>query len=276
MLPFELLTIPNGDAETELGRSRPGLASVLVGDGDIFFAEWSEYVDDFLDPHEIIASAEAMDFDSWYAEYSGRLNRAVEREMWFTKLLCKAFRVVAFPVDVVLFPVRLVRWAISGSRPAFLSRLPADKTPEDVAATAAELWDDDDSGGFPDPIRYVIPSEADGELATALIEVDEPWQAMAWFQHGEYAQMAPIEAHVAHAKILWERYGARIVSVSIDHIGFELERPVTATSDALAVMDRFFTFGAEEINAETFGGTGESLIGAKRWWVWWDWAGPRE
>ena len=268
MLPFELLPIPAGGAEAELGRSRPGVTSVLVGDGDIFYAEWSEFVDEFQDPHEIVADAETLDIDAWFAAHGAGTRRAAGRMKTAMTLFDRLFRMLMLPVDFLLVPVRLVRWVREGKRPGFLTPSPFSSREGDPLPEAAGPRPDGKE--YPDPVRYVLPKDSPGEIAAALIEVEEPWQAMAWLQHGSYAQSAPMAAHVGHARVLWERYGARIVTASSDHLGFELERPVTATADARAVMDRFFTLGADEINAEHRGSTGESLIGAKRWWVWWD------
>ena len=107
-------------------------------------------------------------------------------------------------------------------------------------------------------------------MAAGLVATSEPWESAAWLQHGAYAICAPKAVFVAHCRWLWIENGARLITASTDHIGFQMERPISTLIEAAEVMRRFQLLGAIEINGDLVGSDGKSLVGAKRLWVWWD------
>ena len=306
-IPFSLEQVPVDTAADEVRRirsERPGIAPVLLGDADVFSAEWAETVDTFEDPQAILAEAETIDIEAWFDARTPRLAEAeaqMERSLkWFNR----GWRILILPFDAVLLPARLVKWAATRKRPAFLSPSPFDIGPldEDASPEAVSTVDmlnsqlaeleatgegtdeelreirevigaieteGTDHRIFPDPIDYVTPRHS-GTVAAGLIGTGEPWQCAAWLQHGTYALSAPKPVLVAHCRWLWEQYSARIITASTDHIGFEVERPLATTEEARDVLGRFFALCATEVNAENVGTDGSSLVGATRWWVWWD------
>lgn len=304
-IPFPLETVPAEDAAGAMRRlceERPGFAPVLLGDADVFSVEWAEGVDAFEDPATIIAEASGVDADAWFAARAPRLAEAEARMEGRLRLFNRAWRFLALPFDAALLPVRLLRWAATRRRPEFRSRSPfdigplAEDGPETLPSHADLLrdqLDDLEASGegteselseireviaaiegdgarvFPDPIDYVTPRHG-ATMAAGLIAMDEPWQIAAWLQHGTYAQCAPKAVLVAHCAWLWERYGARIITASTDHIGFEVARPIASREEAREVLARFFVLGADEVNAERRGTDASSLVGVTRWWVWWD------
>lgn len=306
-LPFSLEHVPVSSAEASLHaimRDRPGLVPVLLGDGDVFSVEWAETVDEFEDPHLILAEAETVDVETWFAARRPELARAEARMEGSLKRFNAIWRVLILPYDMLMLPVRLVRWAASGRKPAFLSRTPFDIGPLGEAPEAAssstiealraqmkelerigegtedelreirEVIDAIETEGtghriFPDPIDYLTPRHG-ASLAAGLIETDAPWKAAAWLQHGAYSISAPKPVLVAHCRWLWEEYGARIITASTDHLGFEVARPPETPEEAREILNRFIALCADEVNAEHRGTDGTSLIGAARWWVWWD------
>lgn len=305
-IPFPLKSIPVASAVETCHRivsERPGTVPVLLGDADVFSAEWSESVDEFEDPAAILAEAETIDADAWFTARKPRLAEAERRMEGSLRRFNLGWRVLVFPFDVLLVPARLLRWAVTRQRPDFLSRSPFDIGPLDdappappstVEALRAQLAEleaigegtEEDlreirevieaietegtgQGLFPDPVDYVTPRHG-GLVAAGLIDTVEPWQCAAWLQHGSYALLAPKPVLVAHCRWLWETYGARIITASTDHIGFEVLRPPETEEAAREILERFFALCADEVNAETRGTDGTSLIGARRWWVWWD------
>ncbi|NND20692.1 MAG: DUF4253 domain-containing protein [Silicimonas sp.] len=303
-LPFALRNVPVAsatDAIRDLVREDPGHMPVLLGDADVFSAEWAESVDLFEDPEAILAEAATIDADQWFAARTPRIGPLTEPSDARQKLMNVAWRVGALPFDALLVPARLIRWSLERQRPAFLSKSPfslADAEPvesispiDSLRAQLAELAlsgdgtdeeldeirdvieaiEADGTGPqmFPDPIDYVIPRHSQ-TVAAGLIETDAPWKSAAWLQHGTYALLAPKPVMVAHCRWLWEEFGARIITASTDHIGFDVAHPIETEDEAREVLARFFALCADEINAEHRGTDGTSLIGATRWWVWWD------
>lgn len=306
-LPFSIERLPVPTADESLHailRDRPGLVPVLLGDEDVFSVEWAECVDEFEDPKGILAEADSVDVDSWFAARRPELAHAEARMENSLKRFNAIWRVLILPYDMLMCPFRLLRWMLTGQKPAFLSRTPFDIGPLGEASKAAssssvealrtqmaelerlgEGSEEDlreirevieaieiegtDHRIFPDPIDYLTPRHGES-LAAGLIETDAPWKAVAWLQHGSYAVSAPKPVLVAHCRWLWEEYGARVITASTDHLGFEVARPLETSEEAREVLTRFFTLCADEVNAEHRGTDGTSLIGANRWWVWWD------
>lgn len=296
-IPFPLETVPSAtaaDAVERLRFERPGTEAVLLGDADVFSVEWAETVDTFEDPAGILAEAAGIDADAWFAARKPVIGKTPGRDDTRKRL---GWRVLTLPFDAAMAPARLIRWAATGERPAFLSdgsSADAEKPVSTLDALKAQLADLEASGEgdeedlcemreviaaieaegvspviFPDPVDYVTPRHGD-TLAAGLIASERPWETAAWLQHGTYALLAPKPVLVAHCRWLWETHGARIITASTDHIGFEVERPIGTATEAREVLARFFALCADEVNAENRGTDGTSLVGARRWWVWWD------
>lgn len=296
-LPFKLETFPAAHADANLKRlvaEQEDSVPILLGDADIFSAEWAEGVDAFVPPSEVLAEAVVLDTDAWFAEH-GIATSKPKLEGPVSQGISLFHRLFLLPFDAVLFPFRLMYWAGSRRRPLFLTpglyqNAPAQDPISLLRAQLKELEcngqgsaeeiaefrdainalaEDEDALIFPDPVAYVTPRQGE-HVAAGMVEAKEPWQAAAWLQHGTYANCAPRAVLVAHCKWLWLRHGARIITASTDHIGFELERPIISPWEARNVLRRFVALGANEVNADLFDGDGKSLLGAERLWVWWD------
>lgn len=288
-IPFPLHTVPVAEAETALQAmidENRGVTPIYLGDRDVFSTEWAEFVDVFEDPAAIVAEARALDTEGWFANRkASRRVRAVDlgRPRAITRL-------ARLPADVLLFPIRMAS-RLSQPRPdgpvdegggsdlvrslrAQLAQLEASG--EGSAADLAEMRDVIDAieaeggeGLYPDPVDYVTPRHG-ADLAAGLVDAAEPWESAAWLQHGAYAICAPKAVVVAHCRWLWTTHGARLITASTDHLGFQMERPLQSPVDAVEVMRRFEILGATEINGDRTGSEGKSLLGARRLWVWWD------
>ena len=122
-------TRPRADTANAVDRIRnenPRVKPVLLGDPDVFSAEWAETVDSFEDPQAIIDEAQSIDVDAWFAARMPRLAETeaqMERSLkWFNR----GWRLLILPFDVVLLPARLLKWAVTRKRPEFISRSPFD------------------------------------------------------------------------------------------------------------------------------------------------------
>lgn len=260
-LPFPLEPLPVDQAEAGLAqlRRRTNTQPVLLGDADIFSAEWAETVDAFEPPETVLAEARGIDADTWFAEH-GLPDAPVPKDGPLSRPFRAISRVLSRSPDV----------------PTAYDMLKADLAELEAAGgdwgDAREALDALEAEGlpvFPDPVAYVTPRRG-GSVAAGLVSAGEPWEAVAWLQHGTYALCAPRAILAAHCRWMWEHYGARIITASTDHIGFELDRPIAYSQAARDVLNRFLALGASEVNGDRRGDDGRSLLGTPRLWVWWD------
>lgn len=262
-LPFPLEIFPADQADAALDRlrrARANIVPVVLGDADIFSTEWAESVDAFEPPEAVLAEARSLDPDAWFTTH-----RVPDPAPQRTSALARAARVASriLPSRRAVASQDVARLK---EQLAELEELGDDWSEARDAIAALEA---DGVSVFPDPVDYVTPRHG-ASLAAGLVEVGEPWEAVAWLQHGTYALCAPKPILAAHCRWLWHRHGARIITASTDHIGFELERPIVLAPDAKETLARFLILGASEVNADRRGSDGASLIGARRLWVWWD------
>jgi hypothetical protein len=260
-LPFPLEPLPADQAEAGLAqlRRRTNTQPVLLGDADIFSAEWAEIVDAFEPPEALLAAAREIDADAWFAEH-----RLPEPPQSRETALGRPFRAVS---------KLLTRRAPEVSRFdrlwAELADLEAEGDDWADAHEALTALEAENLPVFPDPVAYVTPRHGHS-VAAGLFAGSEPWEAIAWLQHGTYALCAPRPVLAAHCRWLWQTYGARIITASTDHIGFELERRIVDPKAARDVLGRFLALGASEVNADRRGTDGATLVNVPRLWVWWD------
>lgn len=261
-LPFPLETFPADQADAMLARLRKARVNtepVLLGDADIFSTEWAESVDTFEPPETVLAEARALDTDDWFTSH-----RVPEPAAPRPSALDTAVRVMSR-----ILPGRTAPSEEVTRLREQLAELEAMGDDWSEAREAVAQLEAEGVGVFPDPVDYVTPRHGTS-VAAGLVDVAEPWEAVAWLQHGTYALCAPKPVLAAHCRWLWQRHGARIITASTDHIGFELERPIALPADACETLARFLALGASEVNADRRGSDGKSLLGARRLWVWWD------
>ena len=291
-IPFPVETVPVDQAESKLQAiidTETGISPVLLGDRDVLSTEWAEYVDVFENPVAILSEARALDANRWFA--NRRTRRTTRTVDLGTSYPAQAFLtgLVRLPGTVLKLPLRMVKGFARVSEPMktapedhLISSLKAQLSELEAAGegTEAELVEirevieeikeiGEVDGLFPDPIDYVTPRRG-REMAAGLVATSEPWENAAWLQHGAYAICAPKAVFVAHCRWLWIENGARLITASTNHIGFQMERPISTLIEAAEVMRRFELLGAIEINGDLVGSDGKSLVGAKRLWVWWD------
>lgn len=291
-IPFPVETVPAHQAESALQaiiNADTGVSPVLLGDRDVFSTEWAEYVDVFENPAAILAEARALDANQWFANRrTRRSTRTVDLGASY-RAQALLTRLVQLPSVALNLPLRMVKGLVRASDSekseapedqlvitlrAQLSDLEAagegtEAELAEIREVIAEIKEGVADGLFPDPIDYVTPRRG-GEMAAGMVAASEPWESAAWLQHGAYAICAPKAVFVAHCRWLWIENGARLITASTDHIGFQMERPISSLIEAAEVMRRFELLGAIEINGDLIGSDGKSLVGAKRLWVWWE------
>ncbi|MCV6593814.1 MAG: hypothetical protein OIF48_12735 [Silicimonas sp.] len=282
-IPFPLETVPAKHADAALDdmiAECDGVTPVYLGDRDVFSTEWAEYVDVFENPRAILAEARALDAESWFANRIARKHPR-EVELSAPRVISRVLQLVAAPFE------KLGRGESSEADGApdeafsLAEELRAQLAQLDRAgtATAAELDEmravirEVEAGAldglFPDPVDYITPRRGQ-DLAAAMIATKEPWESAAWLQHGAYAACAPNAVFVAHCRWMWQNHGARIITASTNHVGFQMAAPINTAAQALDMLRRFELLGAAAINGDEITGDGASLIGAKRLWVGWD------
>ena len=278
-IPFPLETVPAKQADAalkELIAECRGVTPVLLGDRDVFSTEWSEHVDVFENPKSILAEARALDAESWFANRIARRHPR-QVELGAPRLLARVATLAA--QTLALFGPKAAEGEVRENplavelkgQLAALERA-GEGTDEELAemrAVIAEIEAEGVEELFPDPVDYVTPRSGE-ELAAGLVDATEPWESAAWLQHGAYAICAPKAVFVAHCRWLWDRYGARIITASTDHVGFQMGQPIAEEAAALDVLRRFELLGATAINGDRIDSDGHSLVGAERLWVSWD------
>ena len=274
-IPFPLETVPSARAEGALqdmiDQAR-GVAPVLLGDRDIFSTEWAETVDHFEVPETILKDAQSLDVDAWFANRGNRRAKVEPASPFLPSRLVSWMagkpKSQSVPGDAgqADYLVAMLRGQLAELEEA------GEGTREDLAEIR-EVIDGIEADGmaniFPDPVDYVTPKKGT-EVAAGLLAVSEPWESAAWLQHGAYAICAPKAVFAAHCRWMWTEFGARIITASTDHMGFQMDRPIDTPEAAQEVLRRFAILGATEINGDQSDALGQSLIGASRLWVWWD------
>jgi len=281
-IPFPLETVPAHRAEQALEAmisDRKGVNPVLLGDRDVFSTQWAEHVDVFENPAKILAEARALDANVWFAK--SRTRRAARQvELGAPKVLR---RLAELPGRLMRRPFQTRDTAVQteSDLPPLVLRLKAqlaeleasgESGEEDLAefrAVIAEIERDGADNLFPDPVDYVTPRHG-SSVTAGLVHAKEPWESAAWLQHGTYAICVPKAVFVAHCRWLWTTYGARLITASADHVGFQMERPIKSQIEAVEVLRRFELLGATEVNGDHTESDGRSLLHAERLWVWWD------
>ncbi len=272
VIPFPLERLPVAQVEAALNRlraERPKSQPILLGDVDVFSAEWAETVDTFEEPAAILSAARALDIDAWFAERTlPPPPRSDARREGLARRL--STRLFARPDPVVALPSRRRIDALKDhARDLEASGESSVEELAEIREIIRAVECGDAPMMFPDPIDYVTPRRGD-EMVAGLVDAAEPWESMAWLQHGTYAVCAPRPVLVACCRWLWHTPGARIITASTDHIGFQVERPIARIEDAREVLRRVALLGASEVNGDTRHTSGETIVGAARLWVWWD------
>jgi hypothetical protein len=110
------------------------------------------------------------------------------------------------------------------------------------------------------------------EILIALLPSSEPAEAPAFLNFGGWNDCPGPEVHVALARRWADQYGARLVVCSNDTLEFRVKRPVASREEALRLAEEQYTYCEDIVvqGIETIEGLAAALLGASKWFFWWD------
>jgi len=102
--------------------------------------------------------------------------------------------------------------------------------------------------------------------------VERWWDTAAHLRIGNWNDCPGAEVHVILHKIWAEKYGARLVTMSLDTIELLIENPITNREEAMEIAMLQYQYCNDVVDqgAETLENLAASLIGATSWYFWWD------
>lgn len=117
-----------------------------------------------------------------------------------------------------------------------------------------------------------LPPPMDGKLL--LLPVRYSWQVPAILRLGGWNAHPHPAAHVAMQKRWFDKYGAQIVSIGIDTMYMDVQRPVRTREEALALAAEHLAYCWDNVMQGmgdfTLSGAAIDLIDSNCWAFWWD------
>jgi hypothetical protein len=107
-----------------------------------------------------------------------------------------------------------------------------------------------------------------------LLPVKHSWQVPAILRLGGWNAHPHPAAHVAMQKRWFDKYGAQIVSIGIDTMYMDVQRPVRTREEALALAAEHLAYCWDNVMQGmgdfTLSGAAIDLIDSNCWAFWWD------
>lgn len=127
-------------------------------------------------------------------------------------------------------------------------------------------------GDFSKPHFGHAPPPISGKLL--LLPVKYSWQVPAILRLGGWNGHPHPAAHVAMQKRWFDKYGAQIVSIGIDTMYMDVQKPVRTREEALALAAEHLAYCRANIMQGmgdfTLSGAAIDLIDSNCWAFWWD------
>lgn len=110
------------------------------------------------------------------------------------------------------------------------------------------------------------------EVYIGLIPTDKPYDVAAYIKYGGWNECPYPEDHVGIMKYWYEKYGAKIISITPDTIEFTVENPPKTKEEALALAKEQFVYCSDIVTQGTgsISDLAASLLNSKYWFFWWD------
>lgn len=106
------------------------------------------------------------------------------------------------------------------------------------------------------------------ELEFALLPVKKPWEILGWFPFGRFNACPAPKYHIALAKELYQRFGARVMYVGRDRMTYYLRKPLMAKAD-IEYASKMLMIADGDLYTD-YPSTAEGIIGFHTWQFWWD------
>jgi hypothetical protein len=120
--------------------------------------------------------------------------------------------------------------------------------------------------------RDLLTDAPHPEVCIGLVPTREPWQAPVLLRFGGFNECPPPEIQGAFARRWHERYGAEVVSVTIDTVEMHVLRPPAGRAEALQLAREQYLFCQDIVDqgTETIEALAAGLLNGSAWFFWWD------
>lgn len=151
---------------------------------------------------------------------------------------------------------------------------------ESRASDDPELYRDVDRGDWPE-----VPFPK-GELRAHCDEDEQPHERVflakvparalfdipAYIRYGGWNECPEPEVQVALHRAWYERYGAKIVSMTNEAVDCVVENPPTSRDEAITLAEEHFMYTSDIVHegAGTISNLAAKLLNARHWHFWWD------
>lgn len=106
------------------------------------------------------------------------------------------------------------------------------------------------------------------DLEFVLLPVKNPWEILGWFPFGRFNACPNPNYHIALAKELYQKFGAKIMYVGKDNMTYYLEKPLMTKAD-IEYASKILMIADGDLYTD-YPSTAESIIGSHTWQLWWD------
>ncbi len=106
------------------------------------------------------------------------------------------------------------------------------------------------------------------EYCFALIPTVNPWEILSWIPMGKINFSVTPEYNIALSKMLYERYGAKLMLIGYDTLKYYVEEPLYDKKEVENLIKTLRIFAPDEYpNYEV---SAETIVGSHIWPLWWD------
>ncbi|WP_405724455.1 DUF4253 domain-containing protein [Streptomyces sp. NBC_01537] len=210
----------------------------------------------------------------WYA------NEPAAPGVW-TSLLPARRTAGLHPVLLDLTDGPLTRWELDPDEASY----PGDHDPEEILAELWESLQDEDWPGLA-PAQESAADPDDRAAATASALIEEPWSkdlraalvparrsadipaAIGWCGPVNYEEDVAVLCSVLRS---WEdRFGVRVVAISLDRLVLSVAAPPQTLADAEAVAAEHLAFCPDDVDVDISAYAEREILGKDQWHFWWD------
>ena len=121
---------------------------------------------------------------------------------------------------------------------------------DEVEAKHADMW-----------IRF-------DDYIIALLPINNPWEALAWFPMGRFNNCPAPEYQIALARELYESFGARVMLIGKDRLTYYLDKPLYSREE-ICKASRTLIIADGDIFPNYMDAVNQT-IGRHTWQLWWD------
>jgi hypothetical protein len=151
---------------------------------------------------------------------------------------------------------------------------------ESRAADDPDLYRDVDRGDWPSqsPPKVRLLAHCDEDevprerVFLAKVPAGALFELPAHIRFGGWNECPEPEVQVALHRAWYERYGAKIISLTNDAVDCVVENPPTTRDEAITLAEEHFMYSSDLVHegAGTISNLAANLLNARYWHFWWD------